>query len=225
MTYHTQFLKTIMMLAILCLPIGLGMNMSYFISATAKKKKLSIDYLGMIISYSIILLFSFLSGVGRPLDTGFDLDIWGILIAIVLGLLCICIEYLVGVLLTFCSTKRWILKISVHSVYSDSRKIDIWDIIAVGAFVVLEEFIFRSAIINVLSELELSLLLIVGIAIIIFALNHIHWGLFVFIQKLFSGCVFVLLYVIFEYNIIIPVVAHLTQNFTLLWLSRRARNE
>lgn len=225
MTYHTQFLKTIMMLVILCLPIGLGVNMSYFISAAVKKKKLSIDYLGMIISYASILLFSFLSGVGRPLDTGFDLDVFGILVAIVAGLLCICIEYLVGVLLTFCSTKRWILKISVHSVYSDARKIDLWDILAVGAFVILEEFVFRSAIINALSELELSVALIVGIAIIVFALNHVHWGLFVFIQKLFSGCVFVLLYVFFGYNIIIPIVAHLIQNFTLLWLSRRAKNE
>ncbi len=122
MTYHTQFLKTIMMLVILCLPIGLGVNMSYFISAAVK---------------------------------------------------------------------------NVHSVYSDARKIDLWDILAVGAFVILEEFVFRSAIINALSELELSAALIVGIAIIVFALNHVHWGLFVFIQKLFSGCVFVLLYVIY----------------------------
>ena len=225
MIYHTQFLKTIMVLVTLCLPIGLGVNMSYFISAVVKKKKLSVDYLGMIISYSIILLISFLSKVGHPLKTNFKISALGTTIAVVTGVLCICIEYLVGVALTFVLTKRWILKISVHSVYNNSKKIDIWDIFAVGIFVILEELIFRSAIINVLSELGLSLILIVCIAIIIFTLNHVHWGVFVFIQKLFSGSVFVLLYVIFDYCILVPIVTHLMQNFTLLWLSRRTKNE
>lgn len=225
MTYHIQFLKTIMMLVVLCLPIGLGVNLSYFISVAIKVRKLSIDYLGMIVSYFVILLFSFLSGVGHPLDTVFDFNAFGILVAIVSGVFCIGIEYLIGVLLNFCSTKRWVLKISVHSVYSDARKIDIWDILAVGVFVVLEEFVFRSAIINILLDLKLSITIIVIIDIIVFSLNHVHWGLFVFIQKLFSGCIFVLLYIMFGYNIIMPIIAHLTQNITLLWMSRRERNE
>lgn len=225
MIYPTQFLKTIMVLVTLCLPIGLGVNLTYFISAAVRKKKICIDYLGMIISYSIIILISVLSGVGRPFDTNIKLDWLGLLVAVVCGGLCILIEYFVGVLLTYLSTKRWILKISVHSVYGNANKIDVWDILAVGAFVVLEELIFRSALINVLSEFELSIIWIAAIAVAVFALNHAHWGLFVFIQKLFSGAVFVLLYLIFDNNIIVPIVAHLVQNFTLLWLSRRIKNE
>ena len=87
MIYHTQFLKTIMVLVTLCLPIGLGVNMSYFISAVVKKKKLSVDYLGMIISYSIILLISFLSKVGHPLKTNFKISALGTTIAVVTGVL------------------------------------------------------------------------------------------------------------------------------------------
>ncbi|MEB7954576.1 CPBP family intramembrane glutamic endopeptidase [Enterococcus faecalis] len=225
MICHTQFLKTILVLVTLCLPIGLGVNLSYFISSAVKKKKLSIDYLGMIISYSIILVLSILSGVGRPFDTNYKFDVLAIFVAIAAGLLCIGVEYLIGVLMTFHTTKRWIFKISVHSVYSDTKKLDAWDVLAVGTFVLLEEFVFRSAIINVLFEFGLPQVLVVSIAIIIFALNHVHWGLFVFIQKLFSGCIFVLLYVLFGRNIVIPVIAHLVQNFALLWLSRRAKNE
>ena len=225
MIYHTQFLKTIMVLVTLCLPIGLGVNMTYFISAAVRKKKLSFDYLGMIVSYSIIIVISVLSGLGRPFDTNINFSLLGLLFAVVCGVFCILIEYIVGVLLTYLSTKRWIFKISVHSVYGNTNKIDIWDILSVGTFVILEELIFRSAIINVLSEFELSMVLIAIVAIAVFALNHVHWGLFVFVQKLFSGAVFVLLYMTFSNNIIVPVVAHLVQNFALLWLSRRIKNE
>ena len=225
MIYHTQFLKTIMVFVILCLPIGLGVNLSYFISLAVKKKKLCLNYLGMIVSYSVILLISFLSGIGRPLDTGFEFHVIGILIAVLSGFMCICVEYIVGVLLNYFQTGQWVQKFSIHSVYSDAGKLDIWDILAVGIFVILEELIFRSAIINVLLDLSLPATFIICIAVIIFALNHIHWGLFTAVQKLFSGCIFVLLYVLSGYNLLLPVIAHLVQNFTLLMLSRRTKNE
>lgn len=39
MAYPIQSLKTAMVLAMLCLPIGLGVNVSYFLSGAIKRKK------------------------------------------------------------------------------------------------------------------------------------------------------------------------------------------
>ena len=220
MTYPIPYLKTIMVLVMLSLPVGLGVNASYFITSAIRKKRISTNYLGLIISYALVFLVSVLTGVVHPADIRFDADLPWAAAAVAAGCLCIGVEYLVGVFLTFFSAGRWVFQISVHSVYSDTEKISLGDILAVVVFVILEELIFRFALMSVLSGFSLPAAVMIGIAVCIFALNHVHWGLISFIQKLFSGCIFVLLYIVFNRNILIPVLAHLTQNCVLLWLSR-----
>lgn len=193
MAYPIQSLKTAMILAMLCLPIGLGVNVSYFLSGAIKRKKISTSYLGLIISYSTILAVAVLARIVHPEWVRIRLDVLGIMTATVLGIVCICIEYLAGVLLTLFFTRQWVFKLSVHSVYSDTQKADMWDVVFIGVFVILEELVFRTAVINILFGLEFPTVAIVVIAISVFALNHVQWGLFALIQKMFSGCVFVLL--------------------------------
>ena len=194
MAYPIQSLKTAMVLAMLCLPIGLGVNVSYFLSGAIKRKKISTSYLGLIISYSTILAVAVLARIVHPEWVRIRLDVLGIMTATVLGIVCICIEYLAGVLLTLFFTRQRVFKLSVHSVYSDTQKADMWDVVFIGVFVILEELVFRTAVINILFGLEFPTVAIVVIAISVFALNHVQWGLFALIQKMFSGCVFVLLY-------------------------------
>lgn len=225
MAYPIQSLKTAMVLAMLCLPIGLGVNVSYFLSGAIKRKKISTSYLGLIISYSTILAVAVLARIVHPEWVRIRLDVLGIMTATVLGIVCICIEYLAGVLLTLFFTRQRVFKLSVHSVYSDTQKADMWDVVFIGVFVILEELVFRTAVINILFGLEFPTVAIVVIAISVFALNHVQWGLFALIQKMFSGCVFVLLYLLFDYNILIPVIAHCVQNYTLLWLRKPERLE
>lgn len=225
MAYPIQSLKTAMLLAMLCLPIGLGVNVSYFLSGAIKRKKISTSYLGLIISYSTILAVAVLARIVHPEWVRIRLDVLGIMTATVLGIVCICIEYLAGVLLTLFFTRQRVFKLSVHSVYSDTQKADMWDVVFIGVFVILEELVFRTAVINILFGLEFPTVAIVVIAISVFALNHVQWGLFALIQKMFSGCVFVLLYLLFDYNILIPVIAHCVQNYTLLWLRKPERLE
>ena len=225
MAYPIQSLKTAMVLAMLCLPIGLGVNVSYFLSGAIKRKKISTSYLGLIISYSTILAVGVLARIVHPEWVRIRLDVLGIMTATVLGIVCICIEYLAGVLLTLFFTRQRVFKLSVHSVYSDTQKADMWDVVFIGVFVILEELVFRTAVINILFGLEFPTVAIVVIAISVFALNHVQWGLFALIQKMFSGCVFVLLYLLFDYNILIPVIAHCVQNYTLLWLRKPERLE
>lgn len=225
MAYPIQSLKTAMILAMLCLPIGLGVNVSYFLSGAIKRKKISTSYLGLIISYSTILAVAVLARIVHPEWVRIRLDVLGIMTATVLGIVCICIEYLAGVLLTLFFTRQRVFKLSVHSVYSDTQKADMWDVVFIGVFVILEELVFRTAVINILFGLEFPTVAIVVIAISVFALNHVQWGLFALIQKMFSGCVFVLLYLLFDYNILIPVIAHCVQNYTLLWLRKPERLE
>lgn len=225
MAYPIQSLKTAMILAMLCLPIGLGVNVSYFLSGAIKRKKISTSYLGLIISYSTILAVAVLARIVHPEWVRIRLDVLGIMTATVLGIVCICIEYLAGVLLTLFFTRQWVFKLSVHSVYRDTQKADMWDVVFIGVFVILEELVFRTAVINILFGLEFPTVAIVVIAISVFALNHVQWGLFALIQKMFSGCVFVLLYLLFDYNILIPVIAHCVQNYTLLWLRKPERLE
>lgn len=225
MAYPIQSLKTAMVLAMLCLPIGLGVNVSYFLSGAIKRKKISTSYLGLIIAYSTILAVAVLARIVHPEWVRIRLDVLGIMTATVLGIVCICIEYLAGVLLTLFFTRQRVFKLSVHSVYSDTQKADMWDVVFIGVFVILEELVFRTAVINILFGLEFPTVAIVVIAISVFALNHVQWGLFALIQKMFSGCVFVLLYLLFDYNILIPVIAHCVQNYTLLWLRKPERLE
>ena len=225
MAYPIQSLKTAMVLAMLCLPIGLGVNVSYFLSGAIKRKKISTSYLGLIISYSTILAVAVLARIVHPEWVRIRLDVLGIMTATVLGIVCICIEYLAGVVLTLFFTRQRVFKLSVHSVYSDTQKADMWDVVFIGVFVILEELVFRTAVINILFGLEFPTVAIVVIAISVFALNHVQWGLFALIQKMFSGCVFVLLYLLFDYNILIPVIAHCVQNYTLLWLRKPERLE
>ena len=225
MAYPIQSLKTAMVLAMLCLPIGLGVNVSYFLSGAIKRKKISTSYLGLIISYSTILAVAVLARIVHPEWVRIRLDVLGIMTATVLGIVCICIEYLAGVLLTLFFTRQRVFKLSVHSVYSDTQKADMWDVVFIGVFVILEELVFRTAVINILFGLGFPTVAIVVIAISVFALNHVQWGLFALIQKMFSGCVFVLLYLLFDYNILIPVIAHCVQNYTLLWLRKPERLE
>ena len=225
MAYPIQSLKTAMVLAMLCLPIGLGVNVSYFLSGAIKRKKISTSYLGLIISYSTILAVAVLARIVHPEWVRIRLDVLGIMTATVLGIVCICMEYLAGVLLTLFFTRQRVFKLSVHSVYSDTQKADMWDVVFIGVFVILEELVFRTAVINILFGLEFPTVAIVVIAISVFALNHVQWGLFALIQKMFSGCVFVLLYLLFDYNILIPVIAHCVQNYTLLWLRKPERLE
>ena len=179
----------------------------------------------MIISYSTILAVAVLARIVHPEWVRIRLDVLGIMTATVLGIVCICIEYLAGVLLTLFFTRQRVFKLSVHSVYSDTQKADMWDVVFIGVFVILEELVFRTAVINILFGLEFPTVAIVVIAISVFALNHVQWGLFALIQKMFSGCVFVLLYLLFDYNILIPVIAHCVQNYTLLWLRKPERLE
>ena len=201
------------------------MNVSYFLSGAIKRKKISTSYLGLIISYSTILAVAVLARIVHPEWVRIRLDVLGIMTATVLGIVCICIEYLAGVLLTLFFTRQRVFKLSVHSVYSDTQKADMWDVVFIGVFVILEELVFRTAVINILFGLEFPTVAIVVIAISVFALNHVQWGLFALIQKMFSGCVFVLLYLLFDYNILIPVIAHCVQNYTLLWLRKPERLE
>ena len=129
MAYPIQSLKTAMVLAMLCLPIGLGVNVSYFLSGAIKRKKISTSYLGLIISYSTILAVAVLARIVHPEWVRIRLDVLGIMTATVLGIVCICIEYLAGVLLTLFFTRQRVFKLSVHSVYSDTQKADMWDVV------------------------------------------------------------------------------------------------
>jgi uncharacterized protein len=56
---------------------------------------------------------------------------------------------------------------------------------------------------------------------LIYAINHITFGLSVVIQKIMSGLIYTTLYYISGLAIIIPIIAHATQNLALLALSQK----
>jgi len=55
---------------------------------------------------------------------------------------------------------------------------------------------------------------------IVFAINHISFGVFAIPQKIVSGLIFTLIYILAGYSILIPTIAHVTQNLLLLFASR-----
>ena len=220
MNYPTQFLKMILILIMVIIPLGFGSNVSYFINGAIRKKGVGFNLLGMVIAYSLILILVWIAGYG-DLFYFKSTSILLYLCSPILGIICILGEYAIGVLSNFILTKKWVFKISVHSSYSKEAKIEVFDILIVGAFVIIEELIFRQVLYNLLFKnfgmKEITVLIICSL---VFALNHINYGVVTVPQKILSGLIYSLFYMISGYCILVPIIGHMVQNFSLLYLSR-----
>ena len=220
MTYHTQFLKLLLVLVMVMLPLGLGSNISYFVSTAIKKRSIGINLLGMIIAYSLIAILVWCVGY-KSVFYFKSAQIYIYICAPLLGITCISVEYCIGVVMYFVTTGKWVFKISIHSSYSNEERIGSFDISMVVLFVVVEEIIFRQVLFNILDiNFNMSKISIILVCALVYAINHINFGVLTVPQKIFSGLIYTSFYVFSGYSIFIPIIGHATQNLLLLFASR-----
>ena len=139
------------------------------------------------------------------------------------GLVCIAMEYVVGVLILYSRTRRLVTRVTIHSSYSMFPRIDARDVSCVLIVVVGEELILRQFLYQLLAtDLAIAVRLVVLLCAATYAVNHLSFGTTSAISKFPSGLLYVWLFYVSGLSVAVVIVAHATQNLTLLALSRRS---
>lgn len=225
MNFHTLSPKLVLILGALLFPIGLGSNVSFFLSLAVKKRSLANQNLGMILSYFFIAFLLHFTEYVKPFYFLWDCPWYFIILAILMGALTLPLEYGIGVIIERIITGKWVQGFQVHAVYSESNKLDGKDYLSVFLFVLAEEILFRNALIPFLDVLGMGRVWILFFASLVFVFNHVQFGWKTMLQKFASGLIYVGLFVYSGYCVFVPVIAHMCQNYLLLALSQRRSHD
>lgn len=205
-------------------PVGFCANVTALIKGPrgfGRSQSLSGDLVGFVLGYAVMLA---VVALVRPQQVlAFNLPTFPLLLLLApfVGIACILLEYLVGMLLLFLRTKKLVTSIAVHSIYSAVSRIDIKDILSILALVIGEELILRQLLYNLLAtDFAMALWIVILLCTVAYAMNHLNFGIASVISKLPSGLLYVSLFYLSGLSIGIVIVAHATQNLTLLALSR-----
>jgi len=220
-------LDTVLLVIASFYPVGFCANVTVLIKGQrgfGQSQSLSGDLVGFVLGYAVIVAAVALV---RPQDVlAFHLPkiLPLLVLAPFVGIACILLEYLAGILVLFVRTRKLVTRVTVHSSYSDVSRIAVMDILSILALVIGEELILRQLLYNLLAtDLALALWLVILLCTVAYALNHLSFGVASVISKLPSGLLYVLLFYLSGLSIGAVIFAHATQNLTLLALSRRRR--
>lgn len=192
-----------------------------------QSQSLSGNLVGFVLGYAVILAVVALVRPQRVLAFNLPTFLPLLLLAPFVGIACILLEYLVGILLMFLRTGKLVTRVAVHSSYSPVSQIAIKDILSILALVIGEELILRQLLYNLLAiDFALALWIVILLCVVAYAMNHLSFGIASVISKLPSALLYVLLFYVSGLSIGVVIIAHATQNLALLALSRNetARN-
>ena len=219
MNYPTPPLENMLLLMAVVFPTGFGANITALLSAKPQRS-LAGSLVGMIIAYALLGAAAMWVAPHHALQFQRPVAPIYYLAAILAGGLCILLEYSVGVVLVSLRSRTWVIRMTVHSSYTSASRVGLWDIAAVLVFVIVEEWVLRQMLFSVLQSFGLQIGLVIALCAAIYALNHITFGLGSVVAKLSSGLIYTLLFFVSGFSIVIPILAHATQNLALLTLSR-----
>lgn len=225
MNFRIPCLKDVFAFLLLSMPLGTGVNLTYFIRSVFRSRKLAADYLGMIISYTAVLAAAAVLGSFHPGSLVLASKPVYYVLSPFAGVAALILEYIAGAVMFLAVNGKWPEGISVHPVYSGREKIGPLDILAAGSFVITEELVFRSAIMEILMSSGAAAITAAAVSAAVFAMNHIHWGIESFLCKLLSGFLYSIVYLLSGFCILIPAAAHMTQNCILLIAAGKMRKE
>ena len=222
--YLTPPLDTVLLVITSLYPVGFCANVTALIKGPrgfGQSKSLSGDLVGFVIGYAVILA---VVAVVRPQQVlAFNVPTLLPLLLLVpfVGIACIFLEYLVGIPLLFLRTKQLVTRVAVHSSYSAVSRIDVTDILSILALVIGEELILRQLLYNLLAtDFAMAPSIVILLCTVAYAMNHLSFGIASVIAKLPSGLLYVSLFYVSGLSIGVVIIAHATQNLTLLVLSR-----
>ena len=226
-TYLIPPLDSVLLLITSFYPTGFCANVTALLNAPrgfGQSKSLSRDLSGFLLGYALILV---VVGLVRPHQVlVFTLPTFSplFLLAPFVGMACIFLEYLVGILLLYLRSGQLVTRVAVHSVYSTAPRIVIPDILSILALVVGEELILRQLLYNLLAmDFAMALWTVILVCASAYALNHLGFGAASVISKFPTGLLYISLFYVSGLSIAIVMVAHAAQNLALLALARARR--
>lgn len=213
MTSHIRCLSLLILMAC-CAPTFFGISIDYIVNMRKHKQKSSTNRLILIIFVSEICLLLFIYLLMPNL---FKIPVritwWWIPISIGLAPINIMLEIAEGYIAQT-AMGNVPSRLSFNSKATDGG---ILGIIAFAGIAITEEFIFRLTWIGILSHIfGLAVVLSVFISAVVYALNHIYYGINTVLQKLISGTVYSLLFVLSNGMLLAPVICHVTQNIIVV---------
>jgi len=219
MNYLTPPLENILLLMAVVFPTGFGANITALLRAKPQRS-LAGSLVGMIIAYALLGAAAVWVAPQHALQFRWPVAPFYYPVAILAGGLCILLEYAVGVVLVSLRGRTLVTRMTVHASYANASRIGLLDIAAILVFVIGEEWVLRQMLFSVLQSFGLQTGLVIALCTFIYALNHITFGPGRVVAKLASGLVYTLLFYFSGFSVVIPILAHATQNLALLMLAR-----
>jgi len=221
MNYPIPHLESILLLGAIIFPLGFGSNLS-LLFGKHNSGSLREGLLGTVGAYVIIVALVLMIQPAAILDFHAPTSFWWYIAAPLIGIACIGLEYLVGMGILYLKTGTLVTRAGVHHTYTGPSKISFFDVLFIVLFVIGEELLLRQMLYRILAnDFELAIGLVIAVCVLVYALNHVTFGVQSMIGKLFSGFVYVMVYQLAGLAVIIPILAHITQNLSLLTLARR----
>lgn len=212
MTFHIHCLSLLILLAC-CAPTFFGISIDYIANIKDHVCKDSNNHLlvKIIVSETILLILVYM--LLPAIFVNCFVNWWWIPIAIGMAPVNILLEIGEGYILQIAKGNRP-SQISFNSKTTDGG---ISGIVYFAVIAVTEELIFRLVWINILTMIfGFSIIAGVLFSVIIYALNHMYYGINTVIQKLISGTVYSLLLVMSGGMILAPILCHMTQNIVIV---------
>jgi uncharacterized protein len=207
-------------------PTGFCANMTALIKGPrgfVRIGSLSGSLVGFVIGYPVLVVVVALVRPHQVLAFDWPTSVSLLVLAPFVGIACIALEYLVGVLILYVRTQRLITRVTVHGSYAAFPRLGGKDIVSVVVVVVGEELILRQFLFRLLAtEMAIEVSFVILLCALAYAINHLPFGVTSALAKFPSGLVYVWLYYASGLSVAVVVVAHATQNLTLLGLSRRS---
>lgn len=220
MTYHIPYLDKVLLICSILFPTGIG-GLLALPFRWKSNKSILYSLIGMVAAYMIVTVLTL---IVKPeaIITFKSTYFYFYLLAPFVGVLVICCEYYIGVLLLYFRTGKLIKKFNIHSSYSSYKKVNFSDILMILVFVIGEELILRQTFALIfLQDFHWGVGTTIFLCALIYAINHITFGLSVVMQKMMSGLIYSTLYYISGLAITIPIIAHAIQNLSLLAFSQK----
>ncbi|MGE5341233.1 MAG: CPBP family intramembrane glutamic endopeptidase [Candidatus Omnitrophota bacterium] len=132
---------------------------------------------------------------------------------------CIFLEYGLNRIYLYVTTGKKYKGLTLHADWKSHYTV--LSLLLISFVAIGEEFIFRQCWFFILAKtFSLPVGVIILITSLIYALNHLHYGIHTVLSKFVSGSIYGSLYVWGGYNILLPMVTHVFQNLALIGIGR-----
>jgi len=217
MSTHTPYLDYII-LASVSYPAGL--SYSLYATLRGKPSKISTELLVALL-LPFVAVASVVAMLRPSLLSQPETTWWLLPAAVLLVPITFSLEYVIHGLEAWYATGQIPHGISVQSFWN--CRLSVIDHILLGLIAAGEEIFFRLIWISLMLSLSISVPVALVVSSIAYGLNHLSFGGISVLSKGVSGFFYGALYLFGGQSIILPIVAHVLQNFALLRLTRERR--